>query len=117
MQADQGHRRHSPRIHAARAALLDAGASSLLEQVRGVFCESTRSQMMRALAAGPLSVTELALVVGRSKWATSQHLRILRQNAMVQSSRRGRAVYYSLADSAAARSATAALDLVVSAAA
>ena len=62
-------------------------------------CEPTRTQIVRALSAGPLSVGDLATTLERSKSATSQHLRVLRDGGIVSARRRGRAVIYSLAPS------------------
>jgi DNA-binding transcriptional ArsR family regulator len=87
----------SPRIRLAREALLDSSATSLLEPVREIMCEPTRTQIVRVLSAGPLSVGDLAATLGRSKSATSQHLRVLRDGGVVTARRRGRAVIYSLA--------------------
>lgn len=109
--------RPSARLRAARAALLDDNASALLARVRDVFCEPTRSQIVRALSTGPLSVNEVAAVVRRSKWATSQHLRVLRQDGVVVAKRRGRSVYYRLAPGDASASALGALELVANSAA
>ena len=106
-----------PELVAARAALFDRRASALLDRVRSVLCEPTRSQIVRALRPGPLSVNDLAAVVRRTKWATSQHLRVLRHHGVVISRRQGRSVYYSLGDSAAARAADEALGVVASRAA
>jgi DNA-binding transcriptional ArsR family regulator len=68
----------------------------MVQQVREVLCEPTRTQIVRVLSAGPLSVTELAAILERSKSATSQHLRVLRDSGIVMNRRRGRAVIYSL---------------------
>ncbi|MCA1644946.1 MAG: metalloregulator ArsR/SmtB family transcription factor [Chloroflexi bacterium] len=70
-----------------------------LQAVREIICEHTRTQIVRALSAGPLSVGDLAAILGRSKSATSQHLRVLRDGGIVAARRRGRAVIYSLAPS------------------
>ncbi len=75
---------------------MSASAASLLEPVREIVCEPTRTQIVRALSAGPLSVGDLAAILGRSKSATSQHLRVLREGGVVVPRRRGRAVIYSL---------------------
>jgi DNA-binding transcriptional ArsR family regulator len=69
----------------------------MVQQVREALCEPTRTQIVRVLSAGPLSVTELAAILERSKSATSQHLRVLRDGGVVMNRRRGRAVIYSLA--------------------
>ena len=62
-------------------------------------CEPTRTQIVRALTSGPLSVGDLAAILNRSKSATSQHLRVLRDGGVVSARRRGRAVIYSLVNS------------------
>jgi DNA-binding transcriptional ArsR family regulator len=43
-----------------------------------------------------MSVGDLAATLRRSKSATSQHLRVLRDGGIVSARRRGRAVIYSL---------------------
>jgi len=89
----------SARVRTAREALLSAKAAALLQPVREVMCEPTRTQIVRALSAGPLSVGDLAAILERSKSATSQHLRVLRDGGIVSARRRGRAVIYSLSPS------------------
>ena len=88
--------RPSSRVRTARESLLDQSAAALLKPVREVLCEPTRTQIVRALSAGALSVGDLASILGRSKSATSQHLRVLRDGGIVSARRRGRAVFYSL---------------------
>ena len=91
--------RQTTRVRTARDLLLDPKATSLLDQVRDVICEPTRTQIVRALSTGPMSVGDLASVLERSKSATSQHLRVLRAHGVVAPRRRGRSVYYSLTQS------------------
>jgi DNA-binding transcriptional ArsR family regulator len=86
----------SSRVRNARDALLDGNAVAMLQPVREMICEPTRTQIVRALSAGPLSVGDLAAILDRSKSATSQHLRVLRDGGIVSRRRRGRAVIYSL---------------------
>jgi DNA-binding transcriptional ArsR family regulator len=94
----QARTRHaSPRVRTARDALLDGAATALLQSVRDIICEPTRTQIVRALTPAPLSVGDLAAILGRSKSATSQHLRVLRESGIVSARRRGRTVVYSLA--------------------
>src|SRR5438132_10013747 len=94
----QSRTRHaSPRVRIAREALLDGAATQLLQSVRDIICEPTRTQIVRALSPGPLSVGDLAAILGRSKSATSQHLRVLREAGIVTARRKGRTVVYSLA--------------------
>jgi DNA-binding transcriptional ArsR family regulator len=96
VEPSQRSRDHSSRVRNARDSLLTPNAASLLDPVRDALCEPTRTQIVRALSGGPLSVGELARILDRSKSATSQHLRVLRDGGVVVPRRRGRAVIYSL---------------------
>jgi DNA-binding transcriptional ArsR family regulator len=84
------------RVRTARDSLLNEGARGLLDRARDVLCEPTRTQIVRVLSVAPLTVGELATALNRSKSATSQHLRVLRDGGVVAARRRGRAVIYSL---------------------
>lgn len=86
----------SSRVRTARDSLLTEAARSVLHPVSNVLCEPTRTQIVRALSIAPLTVGELAATLNRSKSATSQHLRVLRDGGVVSPRRRGRAVIYSL---------------------
>lgn len=89
-------RASSQRVRNAKEALLDAQATTLVDSIRNIICEPTRTQIVRALTPGPLSVGEIAAILSRSKSATSQHLRVLRDAGIVSARRRGRVVMYSL---------------------
>jgi DNA-binding transcriptional ArsR family regulator len=86
----------SARLQTARDALLAEPADALLQPVRDIMCEPTRTQIVRVLSAGPLSAGDLASILDRSKSATSQHLRVLREAGIVSAERDGRTVIYSL---------------------
>jgi DNA-binding transcriptional ArsR family regulator len=86
-------------VRVARETLLSSQAATLLDPIRDIMCEPTRTQIVRALSAGPLSVGDIAAILNRSKSATSQHLRVLRDGGVVHARRRGRSVMYSLASS------------------
>lgn len=113
-EASPRSRLSSPRIRTAREALLNPSASVLLQQVREIMCEPTRTQIVRVLTAGPLAVGDLAAILGRSKSATSQHLRVLRDGGIVVARRRGRAVIYSLAQTPMVAAAVQVLDRAAS---
>jgi DNA-binding transcriptional ArsR family regulator len=106
--------RQNHRVRTARDSLLDTKAASMLGPVRDVICEPTRTQIVRALGPGPLSVTDLAAILNRSKSATSQHLRVLRDGGVVAPRRRGRAVYYSLVQTPLIDATVRVLDTVAS---
>ena len=77
-------------------------------------CDATRVKIVRALSAdNTLAAGDLAQVIGRSRSATSQHLKVLRDIGAVSARREGNVVRYSLTADVSAQvleSATAALD-------
>jgi ArsR family transcriptional regulator len=83
-------------LRAARAALLDATATSVLAAARHVVCDPTRAQIVRVLSTGPLAVSDLTRIIGRQRTVTSQHLRVLRDAGLVEARRHGRSLYYRL---------------------
>jgi DNA-binding transcriptional ArsR family regulator len=100
------------RVRAARANLLGGRAVALIDDIRVVFCEPVRTQIVRALSVGPLTVTELVATTGRGRTAISQHLRVLRQESLVEPDRRGRMMYYALTTGLATHSAVSVLAMV-----
>ena len=61
-------------------------------------CDPTRVKIVRALSAdNTLAAGDLAHVIGRSRSATSQHLKVLRDLGAVTSQREGNVVRYTLA--------------------
>jgi DNA-binding transcriptional ArsR family regulator len=100
------------RVRAARANLLTVPAAALINDIRVVFCEPVRTQIVRALSVGPLTVTELVATTGRGRTSVSQHLRILRQENLVEPDRRGRMMYYTLTSGLASQSAVTVLRVV-----
>jgi DNA-binding transcriptional ArsR family regulator len=108
--ADQeANARPSRRVANARAALLDPRSATFLEDVQIVVCEMTRAQIVLALAATPLNVTELASAVDCSKWTASRHLRVLREGRIVAAQRRGRQIFYRLGEGPEVEAALVAL--------
>jgi DNA-binding transcriptional ArsR family regulator len=89
-------RASAQRVRIAKEALLGGEASAMVDSIRNIICEPTRTQIVRALTPGPLSVGDIAAILSRSKSATSQHLRVLRDAGIVLARRRGRVVIYSL---------------------
>jgi DNA-binding transcriptional ArsR family regulator len=113
MTAELRSRHMSARVRTARNAMLDETAAERLEPVRSALCEPTRAQIVRILSCGPLSVGELAATLARSKSATSQHLRVLRDSGIVAPRRRGRSVIYSLTDAPMVEATVQLLDRAV----
>lgn len=86
----------SGRVEEARARLPRDDGEEAMNRVRRVVCDPVRSRIVWALAGGPLSVDDLARVVGRTAAGTSQHLRVLRELGVVEATKAGRARYYRL---------------------
>ena len=68
-----------------------------MRKLLDVLCDGTRLKIVRALRDNQLAASDLASVLGRSRSATSQHLRVLREADVVQPSRNGNVVRYKLA--------------------
>ena len=69
-----------------------------MEELLSVLCDATRVKIVMALSENnTLAAGDLAHVIGRSRSATSQHLKVLRELGAVTSRRVGNVVRYSLA--------------------
>ena len=68
-----------------------------MKRLLDVLCDGTRLKIVRALRDNQIAASDLARVLGRSRSATSQHLRVLREAEVVQPSRNGNVVRYRLA--------------------
>jgi ArsR family transcriptional regulator len=74
-------------------------ARDLIESISNV----TRIKIIRALAETPLAAGDLARVVDRTAPATSQHIRVLRDAGVIESTRSGNVVRYRLTKSTSAQ--------------
>jgi len=70
----------------------------LAAEVFSLLSDATRIRIILALAAGELSVGELAATVRKPATAVSQHLAKLRWAKVVQTRQEGTRAYYSLMD-------------------
>jgi len=77
------------------AARHEREARDLIESISNV----TRIKIVRALAETPLAAGDLARVVDRTAPATSQHIRVLREAGVIESTRSGNVVRYHLTKS------------------
>src|SRR5712691_2689195 len=68
-----------------------------MRRLLDVLCDATRLKIVRALRDNQLAASDLARVLGRSRSATSQHLRVLREAEVVRPRRNGNVVRYQLA--------------------
>ncbi len=98
---DQAHRRiiDSEQVCAAIEALDDPGAIRAWTQRFSLLGDPTRLRLLVAIeAAGPISVSDLAVATGMTDDHVSQTLRFLRASQTVAADRDGRVVRYQLAD-------------------
>ena len=90
-------------VEAARPKLITArqerAARDLIESISNV----TRIKIIRALAETPLAAGDIARVVDRTAPATSQHIRVLRDAGVIESTRSGNVVRYRLTKSTSAQ--------------
>jgi ArsR family transcriptional regulator, lead/cadmium/zinc/bismuth-responsive transcriptional repressor len=63
-----------------------------------VLADPTRVRMIKALADGEWCVSDLTLALGMDQPAVSHQLKYLREQGLVDWVKRGRHVYYTLAD-------------------
>ncbi|MGH2499589.1 MAG: ArsR/SmtB family transcription factor [Candidatus Limnocylindria bacterium] len=82
----------------AEARMLPARSHRDASRILECLCDPTRLKLVRALQSGELAAGDLAIVVGRSRSATSQHLKVLRDADAVQPRREGNVVRYRLSD-------------------
>jgi len=69
-----------------------------LAEIFQVLSDETRLRIIRALEKQELCVSDIVKKTGVSQSAVSHQLRILRQIDLVRSQRRGRNIYYRIAD-------------------
>jgi ArsR family transcriptional regulator, lead/cadmium/zinc/bismuth-responsive transcriptional repressor len=72
--------------------------AQVLAETFQVLGDPTRVRIVHALSLSELCTSDLASLVGMSESAVSHQLRTLRQLHVVRSRRKGKLVYYSLAD-------------------
>jgi ArsR family transcriptional regulator, virulence genes transcriptional regulator len=84
-----------------RAMITTEEASNLAESqaaVCSVFANPKRILILWTLAKHEKSVGEIASSIGMSMQCTSQHLRLMREQGILESRREGQTIYYSVAN-------------------
>jgi ArsR family transcriptional regulator, lead/cadmium/zinc/bismuth-responsive transcriptional repressor len=82
----------------ARARMLPPRTAREAQRVLMCMCDPTRLKIVRALDATELAAGDLAIVIERSRSATSHHLRVLREADAVQRRREGNVIHYRLSN-------------------
>lgn len=86
------------RPQVADAGSISSGAAQTTARFFRGFGDPTRVRILNILLTGERSVSELVDLLGASQGRVSSHLSCLRWCGFVEAERRGRNVYYTIAD-------------------
>ena len=91
---------HPEHVAPLLGRILDHAGADRLAATFGVLADPTRARLLHALSLSEqeLCVCDLAVLIGTSQSALSHQLRLLRDRDVVARTKRGRMVYYRLAD-------------------
>lgn len=85
-------------VKTAKESLLPPRGERRMKELLEALCDPTRVKIVRALRETTLAAGDLAHVINRSRSATSQHLKVLRDIGVVVPARNGNVVNYKLSD-------------------
>jgi ArsR family transcriptional regulator len=85
-------------VKAAKESLLTPRNERRMKELLDALCDPTRVKIVRALRETTLAAGDLAHVINRSRSATSQHLKVLRDIGVVIPTRNGNIVRYKLSE-------------------
>lgn len=83
-------------VKAVEEHMLTPRNEKRMRALLGALCDPNRLKIVRALRDTSLAASDLAHIIGRSRAATSQHLRALRELGAVIARRKGNVVRYTL---------------------
>lgn len=83
-------------VTAAEQQMLTPRNEKRMRELLEGLCDPARIKIVRALRETTLAASDLARVIGRTRPATSQHLRVLRELGAVVAARKGNVVRYTL---------------------
>ena len=89
---------HEDVVARVRAAMPDGSNFYDLANLYKMFADKTRVRILWALSCESMCVCDLAVLLGMTKSAISHQLKSLRLANLVRYDKRGKVVYYSLAD-------------------
>ena len=76
--------------------LADANISSVNEKIIKAICNENRVKLLMCLSKSPKTVTEMVSTCGLAQSAVSQHLVKLKNAGLVEDTKQGREVTYSI---------------------
>ncbi|MBA2631694.1 MAG: helix-turn-helix transcriptional regulator [Chloroflexi bacterium] len=90
---------HPEHVAPLLGRILDYAGADRVAATFAILADPTRARVLHSLSlVGELCVCDLALLLGISQSALSHQLRMLRDRNVVARTKRGRVVYYRLAD-------------------
>lgn len=89
---------HTCTVESVRKSMPDTEKLRETAELLKVFGDYTRIRVLWSLSLETLCVCDIAELLGMTKSAVSHQLRVLRQAKLVTAERKGKEVYYSLAD-------------------
>jgi len=89
---------HPEAVAHARESLASEATYASLAATYAALADPTRAKIVHLLLAQELCTCDIAVVLGITDSAVSQHLRLLRSLRLVKSRRAGKFVFYSLDD-------------------
>src|SRR5207247_2850356 len=85
-------------VKTAEKSVLTPRKERRMKELLEALCDPTRVKIVRALRETTLAAGDLAKVINRSRSATSQHLKVLRDIGVVIPARNGNVVRYTLSE-------------------
>jgi ArsR family transcriptional regulator, lead/cadmium/zinc/bismuth-responsive transcriptional repressor len=89
---------HPDAVARARSGLTDEPSYTRLAALFSAVADPTRAKIVHMLLGQELCTCDVAVVLGITDSAVSQHLRVLRSLRLVKARREGKFVYYTLDD-------------------
>lgn len=87
------------KLHRPRAvALLEEAQATELAEIFRLMGDQNRLRIILACAAGPICVSDIAEELGIAQSLVSHHLRLLKAARLVRPDRKGKQIYYTVAD-------------------
>ncbi len=89
---------HSDILQKVRKQMPDDISLDKMAEIFKIFGDNTRAKIISALSVSEMCVCDIAALLGMTSSAISHQLRILKQARIVNSRRKGKAVFYKLND-------------------
>lgn len=89
---------HADNIALAKSKMLDSGTLAKITNFYKALADSTRTKIINLLEKNELCVCDICVILNMTKSAVSHQLKYLKQMNIIKSERRGKEIWYTLAD-------------------